>query len=75
MSISISKLRSDIYKLLDQVLETGTPLEVERKGKILKIVPGSTSTKKLSRLPRRKGALVGDPEDIVHMDWSNEWKP
>jgi antitoxin (DNA-binding transcriptional repressor) of toxin-antitoxin stability system len=75
MTITISRLRANIYNLLDQVLETGVPLEVERNGKILKIVPDKSTKKKLSRLPRREDALVGDPEDIVHMDWSSEWKP
>jgi hypothetical protein len=29
----------DIYRILDQVLETGVPVEIERHGKLLKIVP------------------------------------
>ena len=29
----------DIYRILDQVLETGIPVEIERSGKRLKIVP------------------------------------
>ena len=43
------------------------PVEVVRKGKILKIVPESKPSK-LSRLKKRN-AIVGDPEDLVHMDW------
>ena len=34
-------------------------------------VPGG----KLTRLQARPKALVGDPEDLVHLDWSKEWKP
>ena len=32
----------DIYRILDQVLETGVPAEIERRGKLLKIVPVET---------------------------------
>jgi antitoxin (DNA-binding transcriptional repressor) of toxin-antitoxin stability system len=75
MGISISQLRSNIYRLLDQVLETGVPLEIERNGGVLRIVPGKGKRKRLNRLPRRKNAFRGDPGALVHIDWSNEWKP
>jgi hypothetical protein len=39
MPLTASKLRENIYRILDQVLETGVPVEIERRGKILKIVP------------------------------------
>jgi len=29
---------------------------------------------KLANLTRRD-CLIGDPEDIIHMDWSKEWHP
>jgi len=69
--VTASKLRENIYGILDQALETGVPVEVIRKGKILKIVP-EVKPNKLSRLKKRK-CIVGDPEDIVHMDWLSEW--
>ena len=76
MALTASKLRENIYKVLDQVLETGVPVEIVRGRRRLKIVsvdevPGG----KLARLRVRPKALVGDPEDLVHMDWSKEWKP
>ena len=71
MRVTASKLRADIYNILDQSLKTGVPVEVVRKGKILKIVPESKPSK-LSRLKKRN-AIVGDPEDLVHMDWLKEW--
>lgn len=74
MGISASKLRSDIYRLLDQVLETGERLEVERKGKVLVIAPKEQGSR-LDRLPRRSDFIVGDPEDLVSFDWSSEWRP
>jgi hypothetical protein len=69
--LTASKLRENVYGILDQVLETGTPVEVVRKGKILKIVP-ETPAPKLARLKRRK-AFKGDVDQILGMDWLKEW--
>ena len=27
------------------------------------------------RLPRREGFIVGDPDELIHIDWSSEWNP
>lgn len=76
MALTASKLRENIYKILDQVLETGVPVEIVRGRRRLKIVPADEAGPgKLARLKRRPNALVGDPEELVHLDWSTEWKP
>ena len=72
--ITPSQLRADIYRLLDNVLETGTPVEVKRKGRILKIVPAEP-VDRLQKLIPRKDFIRCDPDDLVHMDWSGEWCP
>ena len=74
MAISATKLRANIYKVLDEAIETGEPVEVERKGVVLQIVP-PRKKRDLSKLPKPRKIIVGDPEDIVHMDWSEYWKP
>jgi hypothetical protein len=74
MSITASKLRANVYRLLDEVLENGRPLEIERKGKILVITPKEERSI-WERLPRRKGYIVGDPDELIHVDWSSEWNP
>lgn len=68
-----SELRADVYRVLDSVLETGLPVEIERKGRVLKIV-AEKATPKLSRLVKRP-YLRGRSEAIVHVDWSRYWKP
>jgi prevent-host-death family protein len=73
MIVSASALRQNIFKLLDEVLETGKPLRIRRKGKYLTIVPAAPADK-FKNLKKRK-IMVGDPEDFVHLDWSGEWKP
>lgn len=69
--ITASALRNNIYRLLDQVVESGAPLIVERKGQRLKI-SGEPHGGKLARLVRRD-CIRTDPEALVHLDWSQEW--
>ena len=71
MKLSASKLRQNLYQVLDEVLEKGTPVEIERKGKILKIVPGKSESKLMNLEPH--DTIIGDPESIVNIDWSKEW--
>lgn len=74
MALSASKLRANVYRLLDEVLETGKPLEIERNGKTLVIAPKKRESI-WERLPRREGYIVGDPDELIHIDWSSEWNP
>ncbi len=69
MPITASKLRANIYRSLDQVLETSVPVEIERHGRILKLVPTNTPGK-LDYLIERSTFLQCDPEDLVSLDWS-----
>lgn len=71
MRLTASKLRENIYNVLDQALQTGTPVEILRKGQVLRIVPPQVKSK-LARLKKRK-CVRGDPEDLVHLDWLKEW--
>jgi antitoxin (DNA-binding transcriptional repressor) of toxin-antitoxin stability system len=72
MPITASKLRENIYNILDEAIETGVPVEVIRKGVILRIVPQKQHSK-LARLKRRSD-WIGDPEDIFKMDYLEEWR-
>lgn len=71
---SVSKLRSNLYQVLDQVLETGEPAVVKRHGRTVRLVPDAPQDK-LANLEPHPDYLKGDPDDIVHMDWSGEWRP
>ena len=70
--IKPSHLREDIYNLLDQVIETGVPLEIKRNGKVLKVMLDKKASK-LSNLKKR-AVLSADPEYYVHLDWSKKWR-
>lgn len=72
MPITASALRQNIYKLLDRVIETGEPIEISRKGVLLQITP-LEKQKKVHQLKTRE-IMTSDPESIVHIDWTHEWK-
>ena len=71
---SVSRLRANLYRVLDRVLETGVPIEVERNGQRLRIVPPERGTR-LKNLAPHPEYLRTDPESLVHLDWSDEWRP
>ena len=71
MRVTASKLRENIYQILDEAVRTGVPVEVVRKGAVLRIVP-EKRVSKLSRLKKRKG-FHGDPDSVIGMDWLKEW--
>ena len=73
MILTASKLREDIYRVLDHVLATGEPVEIERNGRRLRIIADEPPTR-MSRLVRRVGVVTGDSDDLVHLDWSDEWQ-
>jgi hypothetical protein len=72
--VTASGLRADVYRILDRVIETGVPAEIERKGRILRIVADQPSSR-LDRLPPRPGYIKGDPDGLIHVDWSGAWRP
>lgn len=71
--LSPSRLRANLYRILDHVLESGEAVEIERKGQRLRIV--AQRQDKLDLLKPSPGYLAVPAEDIVHMDWSQEWRP
>jgi hypothetical protein len=74
--VSASELRADIYRILDGILRTGRPVEVERRGRLLRIVAVDREPAgRLEGLRPHPDAVVGDPEDLVHLDWSGDWRP
>jgi hypothetical protein len=71
MPLTASKLRADVYRILDQVLDSGVPVEIERRGRMLKIVPVEAPSKLDNLTPRPY--LAVDPEELLDLDWSATW--
>jgi len=66
--------QGDILQLLDKVLSTGLPVEIERKGQRLVISPAE-KRRELDCLENHADFVVGNSDDLVHIDWSSDWNP
>ena len=70
-TITVTELRGNIYKLLDEVLNTGIPIEINKGGKKLRIVPVG-KVNKLQNLVSRPNMIKGNPNDLVDISWEKE---
>ena len=70
-TVSPTELRSNIFKLLDEVLSSGIPLEINKGGQLLRIVPVEKNNK-LAKLSSRPDVIVGNPDDLVGIRWEKE---
>jgi hypothetical protein len=64
MGLPATRFRATLYQVLDQVLSTGVAIEVELRGRRVRISPAEPKSK-LDRLIPRPDAIVGDPEALV----------
>ncbi len=74
MAITITELRANLYRLLDRIIDEGTPLEVQRRGRTV-LITASARTSKFDALVKRPDVIRGDPDELIHHDWSGEWNP
>lgn len=70
MSMSLTALRQQLFKVVDQVIATGVPAEINRKGQVVKIVLDTKKSKLANLVPH--DCIIGDPEELVHLS-SHEW--
>jgi len=70
-TITVTELRGNIYSLLDEVLNTGIPIEINKGGKKLKIMPLAKANK-LQNLVSRPNVIKGNPDDLVGISWEKE---
>ncbi len=70
MAITDSAFEKNLYKLLDQVIETGEPLETQRNDSSLTLYLSDPKSKLASL--KKRDAIIGDPESLVHIDWLSE---
>jgi len=67
-TITVTELRTNIYNLLEEVLATGIPLEINKGGRKLQIIPVKRINK-LHNLIDRSAIIQGDPDELVSMQW------
>ena len=71
MPMSLTALRQQLFKVVDQVIATGVPAEINRKGHIVKIVVDTKKSKLENLVPH--DCIVGDPEELVNLS-PHEWE-
>lgn len=75
MAMSLTALRQQLFKAVDQVIETGIPLEIERNGHQVKIILEEKKSK-LANL-KQHDCIVGDPDELIELDvaeWSADYQ-
>ncbi|GAB6091499.1 type II toxin-antitoxin system Phd/YefM family antitoxin [Spirochaeta dissipatitropha] len=71
MKTTATDLRTHLARYLDHVLETGESVELERRGRIVRI-SADAPVSKLSCLKKRD-TIIGDPESLLQIDWTDTW--
>jgi hypothetical protein len=70
-TVTPTQLRADIYNILDEVLETGIPVEIRKGGKKLKII-SLEGGDKFQNLISRPEVIIGDPDELAEINWVDE---
>lgn len=73
-ALTATELRSNVYRILDQILETGQPQEIDRKGSKILLVPVDQKRQRLKNRPKRTG-LNCTIDELVETSWEKAWKP
>lgn len=62
MSLSLTELRQRLFKLADQVIDTGVPLVIERRGVLLRLVREESvpASGRLARM-KQQSLVIGSP--------------
>ncbi len=70
-TITPTELRANIYNILEEILRTGIPVEINKGNRRLKIMPVA-KTDKFSNLLSRPNAIRGNVDDLADIHWQNE---
>ena len=69
-NLTLTAFRQRLFKIVDRVIQTGIPVEIERHGHRLKIVLDDPP-KKLANL-RPHNSIVGNADDLVALQ-TDQW--
>ena len=82
MTLTLEQFQKDAEPWLAKLKQTGETLLLVAGEEKFEVRPASAlspdeALAELQKLlPKRASSIIGgDPEDIVHMDWSKEWRP
>ncbi len=68
-SLSLTSLRTKLFKVADHVIKTGIPVEIYRNGHVLKLILDKKKSK-LNNLKSRN-CINGNPDDLVDIKVAN----
>lgn len=73
--ITVTELRADLYRVVDNVLTTGKAQRIRRGDRYLTLQPeGDARRLDLDRLPRRT-AITCTPDELVEQGFADQWTP
>ena len=64
--IATTDLRNNLYKIMDNIVLTGVPKIIERKGHRLKIALDDNKIDKFKHL-KEHNSIIGNPEDLINI--------
>ena len=67
-------LRSNLFKVLNRVAQTGQPIEIECKGRTFKII-ALDPPDKFANLQPHPDVFSVELEDLVKIEWTSAWRP
>jgi hypothetical protein len=70
-SVTPTELSKNLDRLLDEILKTGIPLEIDRGGERLRIIPVE-KVDKLKNLIHLPDVILGDADDPIDLNWQQE---
>jgi prevent-host-death family protein len=70
-TVTPTELRGNIYNLLEEILDTKVPIEINKGGRKLRIIPVEKGDKFQNLIPR-PDIIHGDPETLVDIHWEEE---
>ena len=71
--VSLTQLRKNIYQMVDQVIETGKPLTINRQGSLLRLAVVSKASTKLGNLKKRN-TIVNEGDELEDIELK-QWEP
>ncbi len=80
MTLTLEQFQRDATPWLAKLKESGEPLVLLAGNDTFEVRPGPAfspeqARRDLEKLLPKRDIIVGDPEELVHLDWSSEWRP
>ena len=73
-SISATELRRNVYRILDDVLESGETRYISRRGKTLMLVSASPPRRRFGDGPKRRATDL-TIDELAAISWEDAWDP